>query len=367
MFFDLNEDHQQLSSTLRSFVDAQCPTQTLVRQTENSMKNGFDMVLFRRLSGELGLLGAAVPENRGGAGFGMTGLFVIFRELGRAVYGGPFLSSVLTAETLVHADPDGQEEALLQSLLAGEQGATVAGLAWERNDNLVAIEQGGKWAVSGNVMAVLDAGVGTMLVFANAPDGLGCFRVVDTASLIIEPVDLLDLSRSSANVQFDNVSVIRIGTAMSAMQARDQVAKAAALCIAAEQVGGAERALELTIEHANIRKQFGSPIGSFQAIKHRCADVAVALEGAVNTGLHAAWAVDQGIDPERPWVSYAKSVCVEASVKATETLVQVLGGLGFTWEHPAHIFYRRAVSSRYMFGSTEVHRQVIIASVIANG
>ena len=145
------------------------------------------------------------------------------------------------------------------------------------------------------------------------------------------------------------------------------MAHVAALCIAAEQVGVAERALEIAIEHASIRKQFGAPIGSFQAIKHRCADVAMALEGAVNTGLHAAWALDHKIDPEQPWVSYAKSVCVEASVQATETLIQVLGGVGFTWEHPAHIFYRRAVSSRYLFGTTETHRQHIIASVIRNG
>lgn len=366
MFFDLNEDHQQLSSTLRSFVDAECPTQMLVKQIENSRRNGSDMGLFRRLSGELGLLGAAVPENRGGAGFGLTGLFVIFRELGRAVYGGPFLSSVLAAETLVQADLDQQEDALLRSLLAGNQCATVAGLARERCDNLIAVEQGGKWTVSGGAVRVLNADAGAMLVFANAPNGLGCFRVVNTASLAIEPVELLDLSRSSANVRFDGVPVVRIGTAASATHARDQVAKAAALCIAAEQVGGAERALELTIEHASIRKQFGSPIGSFQAIKHRCADVAMALEGAVNTGLHAAWALDQGIGSEQPWVSFAKSICVEASVKAAETLIQVLGGVGFTWEHPAHIFYRRAVSSRCLFGSTDAHRQAIIASVIRN-
>ena len=367
MFFELDEDQLQLRSILRAFVDAECPTQDLVKRTEQRIKNGADMALFRRLGEELGLIGAAIPENRGGAGLGIAGLFVIFRELGRAVYGGPFLSSVLAADTLVLADADGREDALLQDLLFGRQSVALAGLDWERNDDLVAREQSGQWTVTGRVSSVLDGGVGAILVFANTPDGLGCFRVIDRAAVQAEPAELLDLSRCAANLKFDQVPVARIGTVGTATRARDHVAQLGALCIAAEQVGVAERALEITIEHACIRKQFGSPIGTFQAIKHRCADVAMALEGAANTGLHAAWALDQGIKPEQPWVSYAKSVCVEASIKATACLIQILGGVGFTWEHPAHIFYRRAVSSRYLFGSTDVHRQRIIESVVGHG
>lgn len=367
MFFDLDEDQQQLRSILRSFLDAECPTQGLVKRTGQRINTGADMALFQRFGEELGLIGAAVPTDRGGSGFGLAGLFVIFRELGRAVYGGPFLSSVLAAETLVHADLDGDEDGLLQGLLSGQHSATVAGLGWERTDDLVAREQAGQWTVTGRVAAVLDAEAGAILVFANAPDGLGCFRVIDRSYVGVEPVQLLDLSRSAADLAFDHVPVVRIGSAGAAARARDRVAQVAALCIAAEQVGVAERALEITIEHACMRKQFGVPIGSFQAIKHRCADVAMVLEGAVNTGQHAAWALDRGISPDQPWVSYAKSVCVEASVKATSCLIQVLGGLGFTWEHPAHIFYRRAVSSRYLFGSTDVHRQRIVASVVGHG
>lgn len=367
MFFDLDEEQQQLRTILRSFMDAECSTQGLIKRTEQRISNGADMALFERLGGELGLIGAAVPAERGGSDLGLAGLFVIFRELGRAVYGGPFLSSVLAAETLVHADLDGNEDDLMQGLLSGQQSATVVGLGWERNDDLLALDQAGQWTVTGRVAAVLDADAGTILVFAETPDGLGCFRVIGRAGVAIEPVQLLDLSRSAANLAFDHVPVVRIGTAGSAARARDHVAQVAALCIAAEQVGVAERALEIAIEHACMRKQFGAPIGSFQAIKHRCADVAMVLEGAVNTGQHAAWAIDRAISPDQPWVSYAKSVCVEASIKATACLIQVLGGLGFTWEHPAHIFYRRAVSSRYLFGSTDQHRQRIIASVVGHG
>lgn len=366
MFFDLTDDQQQLHSTLRAFLDAECPTHELVKRVERTTANGVDIALFQRLGGELGLIGAAVPADRGGAGFGLAGLFVIFRELGRAVHGGPFLSAVLAAETLVHLGCNADANALLQALIAGQQMASIAGLGWERNDDLVARQEAGNWTVTGRAMSVLDAAADTMLVFADTPDGLGCFRVIDRACVGIEPVNLLDLSRSAADLVFDRTPVVRIGTAGDTARARDKVAEVAALCIAAEQVGLAERALELTIEHACMRKQFGAPIGSFQAIKHRCADVAMALEGAVNTGMHAAWAIDQAIRPEQPWASYAKSVCVEASIKAAACLIQVLGGLGFTWEHPGHILYRRAVSSRYLFGSTEQHRQRIIASVVGH-
>jgi alkylation response protein AidB-like acyl-CoA dehydrogenase len=141
----------------------------------------------------------------------------------------------------------------------------------------------------------------------------------------------------------------------------------AALCIAAEQVGAAERALEIAVDHAKIRKQFGAPIGSFQAVKHRCADSAVAVEAASSTGLHAAWALNGALEPEWPWASVAKSVCVEASIKVTASTIQVLGGTGFTWEHPIHLYYRRAIASRQWFGSTRSHRERIAARLLANG
>ena len=144
MFFDLDEEQQQLRTILRSFMDAECSTQGLIKRTEQRISNGADMALFERLGGELGLIGAAVPAERGGSDLGLAGLFVIFRELGRAVYGGPFLSSVLAAETLVHADLDGNEDDLMQGLLSGQQSATVVGLGWERNDDLLALDQAGR-------------------------------------------------------------------------------------------------------------------------------------------------------------------------------------------------------------------------------
>lgn len=368
MFFALNEDQQALQSALRGFLEERCPQHTLVQRIEKRGVDGDDLDVFQRLCKDLDVLGAAVPEDRGGSGAGLVELFVVFQELGRVLYGGPFRSSVLAAEVLVHADPAGNKDSVLTSLIRGDSRGAVAGLSWEADAELRAFEQGRGWRVSGIADFVFDgAEASTVILFAETADGLGVFMVDDLASVVRAPIEQIDLSRSAAKMEFDRVAVRRIGTSASASLAHARVCNVAALCCAAEQIGVAERALEIAVEHAATRKQFGSPIGSFQAVKHRCADAAVAVEAAASIGLHAAWTLDGAREPDRPSASFAKSVCVEASVRVTASAIQVLGGLGYTWEHPIHLYYRRAMASRQSFGSTRTHREIIASRIFGNG
>ena len=367
MFFELNEEQEQLQSSIRSFFEGSSAAHTLVRRAEKRSDRKFDDDLLRRLGVELDVLGAAVPEARGGSGAGLVELFVIFREMGRVLYGGPFLSSVLSAEVLVHADRQGTYDALLTSLLKGKSRCAVAGLKWGGPNDLVAVEKDGAWSVSGRADFVFDAAhAGTFLLFAETPNGTGCFIVEDPGAVTKVPIDLLDLTRSAAHLLFDGVVSSYVAVGEVAATTLKRVLDVAVLCVAAEQVGVAERALEIAVEHAKLRVQFGAPIGSFQAVKHRCADAAVAVEAAKATGLHAAWAIDCGIERDQPLASFAKSVCSEASVKVTGSAIQVLGGIGYTWEHPIHLYFRRAISSRQSFGSTSAHRDRIAAQLLDN-
>jgi alkylation response protein AidB-like acyl-CoA dehydrogenase len=365
MFFELDDSQLELRSIVRSFLGKACPEHTLVQRVEARAVSGFDLELLRRLCVELQVLGVAVPANRGGAGAGLVELFIILVELGRVLYGGPFLSSALAAEVLVQADPEGTCHPMLEALISGEARGAVVGLSVGSDPSLTAVERRGCWKVSGRSALVFDAAeADTVVLFATSAEGIGCYLVKDPGRVSRTPVKQLDLTRSAAHLELNDVEVRRLGTLESASAARERTLKVAALCIAAEQVGVAEHALEIAVAHAGSRKQFGVPIGSFQAVKHRCADVAVAVEAAASTGLHAAWALNGMIEPEQPWASFAKSICVEASVKATSSAIQVLGGLGFTWEHPIHLYYRRAIASRQSFGSTRAHRELIASRLL---
>lgn len=366
MFFDLNEDQRSLQSAVRGLLEKVSPENMLIRRIDERAVESHNAALFCRLCTELDVLGASLPLNRGGSGAGLTALFVVFRELGRVVYGGPFLPSLLAAETLVAVDPDGIEcDAELQALIKGFARGTVVGLPYGAAPEITAVKHDSTWLLSGKVPHVFDGlGADTVLVFAQADGTLGCFLPERSADIQRSSIEPLDLCRPLADLYFDAVPARRLDTPGAGSIVHDRICTIAALCVAAEQVGVAERALEMALEHAKFRKQFGVPIGSFQAVKHRCANAAMAVEAASATALHAAWALDGNWAPDRPMASLAKSICVEASIEVTGSTMQVLGGLGFTWEHPIHLFYRRSIASRQSFGSTFGHREQIASALL---
>jgi alkylation response protein AidB-like acyl-CoA dehydrogenase len=200
------------------------------------------------------------------------------------------------------------------------------------------------------------------VVYASDPDGqLRAFLAGpdDAAGVVRSPRPGLDGARRLSRVEFGDVPVRPLGPA-----ALDRLLAVAAVCLAAEQLGGAERCLELAVEHARARTQFGRPIGSFQAVKHRCADSLMVLEAARWSALYALWAVGEGSPEASALASMAKASSSEAFVRVAASTIQVLGGIGFTWEHPAHRYYRRAVVSRELFGRPDGHRARVAAGLL---
>lgn len=364
MFFALSDEQRELQEVLRSFLEDAVPQNSLVERASNGTEAEFDLALTRRLALEMGVLGATMPTDRGGSGLGLLAQFLIFRELGRVLAGSGFLASVLAAEALVRLDPDAVHDGLLQALIGGEKLGAVAGLDWSGTD-FTATREAGEWKLSGTSALVLGAADSdVLLVFTGAGEHPTCFLIEDITPVSCTRVDMLDGTRATARIELQSVTAVPLGSPDGDARAYSDLLRIATLCIAAEQLGVAEKAQDIAVEHASIRKQFGAPIGSFQAIKHRCANVAMALDGARNMGFYAAWADEAEIGASEKLVNIAKSVCVEASVSSTENAIQVLGGLGFTWEHPIHLYYRRAISSRQIFGSTRFHREIVARELI---
>ena len=327
---------------------------------------GWDPAVWTQLAGELGLHGLAVPEQFGGSGATAVELGVVFEELGAALYGGPFLASVgLAASALLEVGgPDA--EALLPGIV---DGSTVATLAWSgpspANSELTAADTGG-WRVSGVAVTVLDgAAANLVLVAASIPSGRALFAVTaDTPGLTRTPLTTLDSTRRLANLTFDAVPARLLGTGAEALERAWQLGL---LYLAAEQLGGAARMLDTTVEYARTRIQFGRAIGSFSTIKHRCADLLVEVEAARSVVWHGLWSAAHDPDTLPAAAALARAVASDAYRSVTTSSVQILGGIGFTWEHPTHLYLKRAKSSQLLFGAPARYRAELAALVGVTG
>jgi alkylation response protein AidB-like acyl-CoA dehydrogenase len=364
MFFAFNDEQRELQGVLRSFLEDAAPQDALVERASSGGMAAFDTALTLRLAREMGMLGATIPVEQGGSGVGTLAQFLIFRELGRVLAGGAFLASVLAAEALVRLDREGRYLDLLHALINGGKRAAVAGLSWGKSE-FTAERKGDEWSVSGSTPLLVGASdFDVLVVFTGPPGDVACFLVEDPEAMVTSGIETLDITRPSARVELNGALGTPLGSQNEAPHVYRALLRIATLCIAAEQLGVAEKAQEIAVEHAKIRRQFGAPIWSFQAVRHRCANVAVAVEGARNTGLYAAWAEGEYVGASKVLVNVAKSVCVEAAVLATSNAIQILGGLGFTWEHPIHLYYRRSIACRQIYGSTRAHREVVARELL---
>lgn len=316
-----------------------------------------------RLGRELDVLGLVVPEALGGAGAGQAERAVVAQELGRALSPVPFLgSAVLAVDTLLLLDDEAAAAELLPGLARGEKRATVAvaesgdGGVLEPGSATAATADGPRWRLHGVKEPVVDAlGADVLLVLATAEDGPAFFRVdAGEVGLAVTQLCSLDLARPLARITFDGASAHRLtGDASAALAG---VADRAALALGAEQVGGMTRAVELTLAYVKDRHQFGRPIGSYQAVKHQCADMYVAQELSTALLRRACWAADHA--PER-FPQAARLLAAHAGpafFAVARSMVQLHGGLGYTWEHEAHRFYRRGKADRLLPGSPARHR-----------
>lgn len=361
MDFTLTDEHRELKDTVRRFLDAKSNEQA-VRATMASDR-GYDPEVWR-LMAEQGLQGLIVPEEHGGVGYGHVELMVVMEAMGASLLCAPYLASaVLATTTLLECADDAAKAGLLPGMASGETIATVAladgGGTWSPESvTLTAARQDGGWTLTGQKKLVLDGHVAdVLLVAARTPDGIGVFRVDGTAAGVSRAlVPTLDLTRKLADVELSGTPATLVSTGDATSGLGRAIARTVA-ALAAEQVGGAQRCLDLSVDFARTRHQFGRPIGSFQAIKHRCADMLVQVEFARSAAYYASFAAAEEQDDLEVAVSLAKSYCSEAYFRAAGETIQIHGGMGFTWEHPAHLYLKRAKSSQTLFGSPVLHRE----------
>jgi len=358
------EEQNELAGALRKLL-SDLSDEHRIRSVADT-ESGVDDVLWARLR-EFGLVGMTVQESAGGQGGGLADLAVAFEETGRALACVPLLSVSVALAVL---DAVGNEPSLaaIHRLCGGEQRATLA-LAegrqgWRAEGLATRAEPDGEgWTVSGEKAYVLDgATADELIVVACIDDELALFAVDAGASGVTNtPVAGLDLTRRFSTISLAGVAASLLARGPVASVAVLQGLAAAAVLLAAEQVGGAQRCLEAAVEYAKVREQFGVPIGSFQAIKHKCADMLVLVEGARALFTGAAVALDADEADALGLASSAKAYCSDAYVHCAEENIQIHGGIGFTWDHPAHLYLRRAKSTEVLFGSPVEHRERVVA------
>lgn len=352
-------EHDELRSSVRRFLTDKSPGEA-VRHWMAS-EDGFDPAVWRVTAEQLGLTGLAVPEEYGGAGGGPAELGVVLEETGRALLPSPFFATVaLAGQALTEAGPDAAR--WLAGIADGSLTATLAVAeeagSW-RPDDVSAIVAGGK--LSGTKMFVIDgASAALLLVIARDEAGLGLFAVEGATPQVTRTrLDTLDPTRRLGRLDFDGAPAMRVGSPGEDFVRR--VLDLAVVALAAEQVGGAQACLDAAVEYAKVRVQFGRPIGTFQAIKHKCADVLLRVESARSAARHAA-AIAAGDPAELPVAAaLAAAYCAEAYTYAAKENIQIHGGIGYTWEHDAHLHLRRAKSSEQLFGAPAAHRARLAA------
>ena len=357
MQFSFTPEQEELRSVLRRFLERQCPMDR-VRAVMAGDPAGDE--IWPRAAAELGLAALAVPEEYDGAGAGFVELAVAVEEWGRALAPGPLLATAVAAPATLLVSGDSAACArLLPALAAAELTAAVAlDATGQRPPAVTAVQHGDGWALSGQVPMVLDGlAADVVLVPATTDGGLLWFEVPATG-LTREAVPAIDQTRQLANLHFAATPAVAIQAA-GPRTILDRTVNVLITALAVEQVGIAARCLELTLGHVRTREQFGRPIGTFQAVQHRCAEMLLRLESARSAAYYAAWAVD-GAPAELPRAaSLAKSYCSEATAFITSETLQLHGGIGFTWEHDAHLYFKRAKADEVLYGSPAAHRELL--------
>ncbi len=351
---------------------------------------GYDPAVWTEMGGALGLQGLAIPEAYGGSGFGWVELCVVFEEMGRVLLCAPYFATVALAASAVLTSGDlAAMTDLLPGIASGEVVATLALTEADGRPGLGSIRtlgsprSDGSWALDGEKCFVVDGAVASMiLVAARTEAGLSLFAVRgDAPGLTRQPMVTMDQTRHQARLGFEGTPARLVGVDGAAAGGLSRTLELGAVALAAEQVGGAQRCLDMAVDYAKVRVQFGRPIGSFQAIKHRLADMMVEVEQARSAAYMAAWvaARDWAADLDRTVVldsggpgsgdlssmelclvaSVAKAYCSDAYFRAAEGCIQVHGGIGFTWEHDAHLYFKRAKSSQLTLGDPTYHMELL--------
>ncbi|QYG92317.1 acyl-CoA/acyl-ACP dehydrogenase [Iamia sp. SCSIO 61187] len=365
MNFAFSDEQEELRKVVRQFLENKS-SETAVREQMDT-EQGYDPAVWTQMAEQLGLQGLAIPEEYGGSGYGFIELVVIFEEMGRRLLPAPYFATVaLAATALLQSGDEEAKKAHLPGIASGETIATLAfteanGKWDESGITATASKDGDAYTITGEKMFVLDGHVANLILVAAKTDaGTSLFAVdAEASGLTREALPTMDQTRKQAKVTFDGTPATLIGTDGQGWSVLEKTLDLAVVALAAEQVGGAQLCLEMAVQYAKDRVQFGRPIGSFQAIKHKCADMLLEVESAKSAAYYAGWCASE-LNDELPSVaSLAKAYCSEAYFHAAAENIQIHGGIGFTWEHPAHLYFKRAKSSELLFGDPTYHRELL--------
>jgi alkylation response protein AidB-like acyl-CoA dehydrogenase len=366
--FVFTDEHESLRHTLRAFLEKRSDEKAV--RAAMVTERGWDPEVWKQLAEELGLVGLLVPEEHGGAGFGPVELLIAMEEMGRALLCAPFLgTSVFAVETLLGCADSITQKELLPRIASGRAIVSVAHAEpngrWDiAGIGLRAKGSGPNVTLDGEKTLVLDGrSADVLLVVARSDAGLELLRVdANARGLTRSAIPPLDLTRKLACVRFSGTPATRIsGGDQTASFARALAFVCAAL--AAEQVGGAQKCLELATDYAKSRLQFGRPIGSYQGIKHKCAEMLVSVEMAKSAAANALFIAAANEPDFVEAAALAKAYCSEAYFHAAADNIQIHGGMGFTWEAAPHLYFKRAKSSELLFGDAAHHREELAKHV----
>ncbi len=366
MYFDLTDEQQAIKSTARDFLASRFKFDR-VREIAAS-ESGFDADGWGQMA-ELGWTGLALPEEWGGQGLGIVDLAILFEEMGYALAPSPLLSNTVAGLALAHCGSDDQRERYLRPLAAGERRGTPA--LWDAGSTatpgafkMAARSEDGATVLDGEKVFVLDAASADFFLVATA-DGHRHLVEAGAEGVTIREEKSIDPTRRISSVRFDGVRVAPEDTLPAAGREYEAVFDRVCVALAAESTGIAQRSLEMAVEYAKDRHQFGRPIGAYQAVSHRCAQMLLETENSRSTVYGAAWAADAEPESLRVASSMAKAYSSDAGWRVPNASIQVHGGIGFTWEHDLHFFLKRGRANAATWGDAKWHRERVAEAVLA--
>jgi alkylation response protein AidB-like acyl-CoA dehydrogenase len=371
MNFGFNEEQELLRSTARKFFENECSSETV--RTLMETPEGMSPALWTKIA-EQGWTGLIYPEAYDGMGLGLVDLVVLMEEMGRAVVPGPYFSTLLLGGlTILEAGSESQKKEWLPRIASGHRRVTLASMEptavlGPAGVTLPAVEKNGRFTLSGTKLFVPDAHTADAIVVAartspGGADGAGVSLFLlprDAPGLEIKLLPTMDQTRKLCEVTLRDAVVggeSLLGAPGSGWKAMGRAMDCATVALCAEMCGGAQKVLDMTVEYAKIRQAFGRPIGSYQGVKHKAADMLVDVENSKSITYYAAWAMDERA-PEAPLaVSMAKAYVSDAYRRVSAAGIQLHGGIGFTWEHDLHLYFKRAKGSEFAFGDATYHRE----------
>ncbi len=376
MDFGFSEEQEMLRQSARQFLEAECSMAYVRKMMDDD--TGYSAEQWKKMA-DLGWTGLIFPEAHGGAGLNMVDMVVVLEEMGRVVMPGPFFATALLGGLAIDLGGSAAQKAkYLPGICAGTLKATLAQVEesgrWDAEGIMLpAKKDGTTYTLSGTKLFAHDAHNADLLIVPARTKGKGTRGItlflVDAKQQGVKVTLLktMDQTRKLCEVTLENVQIGKdgiLGKADQGWALLDRLIDRAKVALCAEMCGGAQKVLEMSVEYAKVREQFGKPIGSFQAIQHKCANMMVQVESAKSATYYAAWAVANDVPEAHLAACMAKAYCSDAYRMVSGEGIQIHGGIGFTWEHDMHLYFKRAKGSEVTFGDATWNRELVAQEVL---